>query len=101
MHELQPGMLQYDISDHHPIFFLAKTVTKQNNVTIWIRYYKQFHPEKFVIHLATNFQENFTRNHENPIEEFNSFFFIFKSSSNLNAQLVKLSTKLTKLASKP
>ena len=24
VHELQPGVLQYDISDHHPIFFLAK-----------------------------------------------------------------------------
>jgi len=27
-HELQPGVLQYDISDHHPIFLLAKTVPK-------------------------------------------------------------------------
>lgn len=26
MHKLQSGILQYDISDHHPIFFLAKTV---------------------------------------------------------------------------
>jgi len=30
VHELQPGVLQYDISDHHPIFLLAKIVTKQN-----------------------------------------------------------------------
>jgi len=30
VHELQPGALQYDIGDHHPIFLLAKIVPKQN-----------------------------------------------------------------------
>jgi len=31
VHELQPGVLQYDISDHHSIFLLAKIVPKQIN----------------------------------------------------------------------
>jgi len=35
VNELQPGILQYDISDHHRIFLLAKTVPKQNKLTIW------------------------------------------------------------------
>jgi len=30
VHELQPGVLQYDISDHQPIFLLAIIVPKQN-----------------------------------------------------------------------
>jgi len=33
VHELQPGVLQYDISDHHPIFLLAKIVPKQSKLT--------------------------------------------------------------------
>jgi len=74
VHELQPEVLQYDISHHHPIFRLAKTVPKQNKLTKWKRCYKQFHPENFVMHLLTNLQENFTSNHENPNEEFNNFF---------------------------
>jgi len=74
VHELQPGVLQYDISDHHPIFLLAKTVPKQNKLTKWKRCYKQFHPEHFVMHLSTNLEENFTSNHQNRNEEFNNFF---------------------------
>ena len=101
VHELQPGVLQYDISDHHPIFLLAKIVPKRNKLTKWKRCYKQFHPEKFAMHLSTNLEENFTSNPENPNEEFNNFFKIFKSSVDHNAPLIKLSRKLTKLASKP
>jgi len=88
-----------DISDHHPIFLLAKIVPKQklngkgvtNNSTQKILRctYQQ------------NLEENFTSNPENPNEEFNNFFKIFKSSVNHNAPLIKLSRKLTKLASKP
>jgi len=52
------------------------------------------------MHLSTNLEENFTSNPENPNEDFNNFFLIFKSSVDHNAPLVKLSRKLTKLASK-
>jgi len=74
VHELQPGVLQYDISDHHPTFLLAKTVPKQNKLTKLKRCYKQFHPKKFVMHLSTNLKENFTSNHENPNENFKLLF---------------------------
>ena len=73
VHELQPGVLQNDISDHHLIFLLAKTVPKLNNLTKWKRCYTQFHPENFAMHLSRNLEENFTSNPENPNEEFNNF----------------------------
>jgi len=101
VHEQQPGVLQYAISDHHPIFLLAKTVPKLNNLTKWKRCYKQFHPENYAMHRSRNLEENFTSNPENLNEEFNNFFKIFKSSVDHNAPLIKLSRKLTKLASKP
>jgi len=53
------------------------------------------------MHLSTNLEENFTSNPENPNEEFNNFFNVFKSSVDHNAPLIKLSRKLTKLASNP
>jgi len=74
VHELQPGILQYDVSDHHPTFLLAKIVPKQNQFIKWKRCYKQFHPENLVMHLSTNLQDNFTSNHGNPNEELNEFF---------------------------
>jgi len=52
------------------------------------------------MHLSTNLQENFTNNHENPNEEFNNIFLIFKSSVEHNVTLIQ-SRKLTKPASKP
>ena len=41
VHELESGVLQYDISDHHPIFLLAKIVPKQKTLTKWKICYKE------------------------------------------------------------
>jgi len=35
MHELQSGILHYNIGDQHPIFLVSKTVPKQSNSTKW------------------------------------------------------------------
>jgi len=70
-------------------------------LTKWKICYKQFLQENFVMHLSRNLEENFTSNHDNPNEEFNNLLKIFKLSVDHNVPLIKLSRKLTKLASKP
>jgi len=52
------------------------------------------------MHLSTNLQEKVSSNNENPNTKFNNSK-IFKSSVDHIAPLIKLSRKLTKLASKP
>ena len=58
-------------------------------------------PRKFCDAPVNKLGRNISSNPENPNEEFNNFFNIFKSSVDHNAPLIKLSRKLTKLASKP
>ena len=46
-------------------------------------------PPRNVCDAPINKQENFTSNPENPNEDFNNFFKIFKSSADHNASLIK------------
>ena len=77
MHKPQPGILYNDISGHYPILNLGKTMSQQTKLVEWIRCYKHFDTQKFVIHLTTNSQENFTGSHENPNEKFSTLFKLF------------------------
>jgi len=57
-------------------------------------------PRKFCDVPINKLGRKFASNSENPNEEFNNVFKIFKSSVDHNAPLIKLSKKLNKLASK-
>ena len=103
---LSCSVLEYDISDHLPIFFSANSSPQRNQlIPVKIRNMKYFDKEVFqtdLAHAYATFESlTNTSNNESPQAAFKDFIQIFHNVINKNAPMKNLSRKEKHFRQKP